>query len=355
MENSFELYGMHSRQFSGITKQETKRLLEEGTKESLNKVFENNLRLVSYVIEKQFYKAPDKEELFQVGSIGLWKAVLYFDLSMNTEFTTYAVALIEGEIKHSIRYNNNLKISRNIMELSHKVFKIKEEYSKNHNGREITSKELSEILMVSIDEIEEAINSKRDLLSIDEPAYNNDSDSEIYLKDVIADNNQMIDDVLYDDYLNTLTEMINNLDERDKMIVKCLYGIGEEKKTQTDIASIFNISQAQVSRIGMKFQKDYKKAIGIIENKKENIENKKMVIKQEKVTKTQTIYEILNRFNKKDIDTIIDKLPIEQQEILLMMYPKTFTDEIIELNLNVRTKAKRFLNNVIYKLALLEV
>lgn len=356
MGNSFELFGTNSKNLSLISKQETKRLLEEGTKEALNKVFEGNLGLVSHVVNKDFYKVENKEDLYQVGSVGLWKSILNFDLSMNTEFSTYAVPLIKGEIMRSIRDNDSMRISRGIKDLASKIFVIKEEYSKNHNGNEISPEELSDILMVPVNKIEDAINAKRDLLSIDEPAYSSDKAEDIYFKDVIKDNNQMIDqEILYKSYLDVLNNMIDNLSERDQGIVKYLYGIGVDKKSQTDIANIFNISQAQVSRVGAKFKKAFKDEIGIKEYDNLRVEAKKVAIKDDKDTQNQTIYEILSRFNNKDIDTIIDELPLEQQEMLLVCYPKSFKEKKIRLNSVYKSKAKQILNQVIYKLALLEV
>ena len=184
-------------------------------------------------------KVDNLDDLFQVGCLGLLKAIDNFDISYDVRLSTYACPMIEGEIKRYLRDNNTLRISRSIKDLAYKTLKIKEELSEN--GKEPSNKEIAKILNVTEYDIREALDSLRDPVSMYEPIYNDGGDT-IYLYDQIANKEE---EYGLDSRL-ALEKAMNNLKEREINILKERFIIG---KTQMEIAEELGISQAQISRI----------------------------------------------------------------------------------------------------------
>ncbi|CDF11954.1 rNA polymerase sigma factor [Mycoplasma sp. CAG:776] len=200
-----------------------------------------NLKLVLSIL-RSFNKGNyNMDDLFQVGVIGLIKAIDNFDLSYNLKLSTYAVPLILGEIKRYIRDNSSIRISRSIKDLAYSILKYKEEYF-NLYGKDPTNEEIAKILNVEEYKIAQALDSLKEPMSIFEPIYNDGGDT-IYLMDQIADKKDLNSDK---DMLISLRRGLNKIKEREREILVERYIVG---KTQMEIADALNISQAQVSRI----------------------------------------------------------------------------------------------------------
>lgn len=200
-----------------------------------------NLKLVLSIISKYRYKNLDMNDLFQVGCIGLIKAVDNFDLSYGVMFSTYAVPLILGEVKRLIRTNNSVRVARSIRDLAFQILKFKDEYSILY-GIEPTNEVIAKKLGIEEYEIKSALESLYEPVSIYEPIYNDGGDT-IYLLDQIAD---LKDKNTDKDMLLAMNQALSKLKEREKNILIDRYIIG---KTQNEIAEELNVSQAQISRI----------------------------------------------------------------------------------------------------------
>ena len=214
---------------------------------NINGVNTNNLKVLTHeemISLFKKYKEGDisaKDELFQIGVVGLIKDVDNFDLSHEVRFSTYAVLMIEGEIKRYIRDNNSLRISRSIKDLSYKILKLKESYINEYG------------VGVSNYEVVEALLSLKEPDSLFEPIYNDGGDT-IYLMDQIEDKKENKDI----DGLISLRKALTKIKEREKDILVDRFIVG---KTQMEIANELNISQAQVSRLEKNAIKNVKKLI----------------------------------------------------------------------------------------------
>ena len=200
-----------------------------------------NLKLVLSILKKYNNRTDNMDDLFQVGCIGLIKAIDNFDLSHEVKFSTYAVPMILGEIKRFLRDNNSVRIARSIKDLAYRALKVKEELTSNL-GKEPTIKEISKKLNVSEYEVTSALDSMKDTISMFEPIYNDGGDT-IYLFDQIEDkynNNDNLNNKL------ALNEALKKLNEKEKHIINSRYVFG---KTQMELAEELGISQAQISRL----------------------------------------------------------------------------------------------------------
>jgi len=199
-----------------------------------------NLKLVLSLLKDFNKKNENMDDLFQIGCVGLLKAIDNFDLSYGVKFSTYCVPMIQGEVRRYLRDNSSLRISRSVKDLSYKIMRIKDEYLIS-NGKEPSTKYLAEKLEVEESDIINAIESMRDPVSIFEAIYNDGGDT-IYLCDQIEDKNNNIDL----DMRMAVENAIFDLEEREKYILDQRFIIG---KTQMEIAEEIGISQAQISRI----------------------------------------------------------------------------------------------------------
>ena len=212
----------------------------KGDKESKNILINGNLKLVLSILKKYNNRCDNLDDLFQVGCVGLIKAIDNFDLSHEVRFSTYAVPMITGEIKRYLRDNNPLRISRSIKDIAYKTLKLKEQLM-DINGNYPTNAEIADILGVSEYDIISALESLKDPISMYEPIYNDGGDT-IYLFDQIA---AKTDDYELDTKIS-LDKALNSLKKRERYILDQRYIIG---KTQMEIALELGISQAQISRI----------------------------------------------------------------------------------------------------------
>ena len=214
---------------------------QSGDKEAKDKLVEGNLKLVLSIIKKYNNGKHNVDDLFQVGVIGLIKAIDNFDLSYNLMFSTYAVTLIMGEIRRFIRDNTPFRVSRSIKELSYDILSYKEEYQKT-NGVDPTHVNIAKHFDIPEYMVAYILESLSPTVSIYEPVYQESGDA-IYLVDQIADNKE--NNNLRDDLIS-LNDALNKLKEREKEVLYQRYVVG---KTQMELALHYNISQAQVSRI----------------------------------------------------------------------------------------------------------
>ncbi len=239
-----EISGVNTANITVLTNDEMQLLFEEYKKGNIaarEKIINGNLKLVLSIL-KLFDKSDEnKDDLFQVGCIGLLKAVDNFDLNFGVKFSTYCVPMIQGEIRRYVRDNNSIRVSRSLKDLAYKIIKFKENYLIS-NGREPTNDEIAKSLEVSSFEVIEALDSRKLPVSIFEPIYNDGGDT-IYLYDQIEDKkNSKVDVALK----LAVSNAMKDLDEREQYILDQRFIVG---KTQTEIALELGISQAQISRI----------------------------------------------------------------------------------------------------------
>ena len=241
---SVEITGINTNNLITLKKEEMNQLFidyQKGNGKAKDKLVEGNLKLVLSILKRFNNSKYNLDDLFQIGVVGLIKAIDNFDLSFNCLFSTYAVPLIIGEIKRYIRDNTTLRISRSIKDNSYMILKFREDYF-NTYGKEATVDEIKDNLKLSYYDIQMALDSLKEVLSIYDPIYSDQGDT-IYLEDQISDNKYNRESK---DDLITLRKSLDKLKSREKSILMQRYIIG---KTQSEIALILNISQAQVSRI----------------------------------------------------------------------------------------------------------
>ena len=218
---------------------------QNGNKKAREELDLNNVGLVWSIVRRFINRGHEPDDLFQIGIIGLIKAIDKFDLSFNVKFSTYAVPMIMGEIKRFLRDDGMIKVSRSLKESAGKIRKTRESLT-NKLGREPTIEEVSSELGLSKEEIVMALESNTEVDSLNKTIYKGDGNS-IYLIDKLPDGEEDKSDLLIDKL--TLKEVIEGLDEKDQKIIILRYF---KDKTQTDIAKELGISQVQVSRLEKK-------------------------------------------------------------------------------------------------------
>lgn len=239
-----DITGINTNELKVLTSSEMTKLFERyrnGDLSAKEELINGNLKLVLSIL-RSFNKGNyNMDDLFQVGVIGLIKAIDNFDLSYNLKLSTYAVPLILGEIKRYIRDNTSIRVSRSVKDLAYQIISFKENYF-NKNGIEPTNKIIAESLNIEEYKIANALDALKEPMSIFEPIYNDGGDT-IYLMDQIADTKDLNSDK---DMLISLRRGLNKIKDREREVLVSRYIIG---KTQMEIAEALNISQAQVSRI----------------------------------------------------------------------------------------------------------
>lgn len=244
MINKVEICGVDTSKLPVLSNEEKLILLKqikEGNNESRTKFINSNLRLVLSVIRRFFSKGESADDLFQIGCVGLIKAIDNFEIEQNVQFSTYAVPMIIGEVKRYLRDNNSIRVSRSIRELAYKVVMEKEKFIKEKD-REPTLEELSQILGVSKEDIVMSIDAIQTPISLQEPVNGNNIDN-INIEDQIRDKKNS--DTYWAETI-TIIEAIKKLNEKEKMIIGKRFFEG---RTQIEVAEEIGISQAQVSRL----------------------------------------------------------------------------------------------------------
>jgi len=243
------------------------RQLQEGKKEVREVLVEKNLGLVHHIVKRFVGRGVDAEDLFQIGSIGLMKAIDKFDLSFDVKFSTYAVPLISGEIKRFLRDDGMMKVSRTLKENGMQLRRVMERFNKEM-GRDPTIQELSEETGLEKEDIVLALEAGNEVESIYKSVYQSDG-NEIYLVDqvvgtagkgALGQSIQSKDDVEKEKLLNhlLLEQLLQTLEDEEKRIIQLRYF---KDKTQTEVAKLLGISQVQVSRLEKKILKSLREKV----------------------------------------------------------------------------------------------
>jgi RNA polymerase sporulation-specific sigma factor len=230
---------------SHLLDDEVKQLIQAsqmGDIEARNRLVSHNIRLVWSVVQRFLNRGYESEDLFQIGCIGLLKAIDKFNLSYDVKFSTYAVPMIIGEIQRFLRDDGMIKVSRSLKEMANKVRKMKDELTKRFN-RIPTIQEVANEMGVDPEEIIFAQEANRPPTSIYETVYDNDGDP-IIVMDQISDNPE----ISWFDKI-ALKEAIHHLSKRERLIVYLRYF---KDQTQSEVAARLGISQVQVSRLEKK-------------------------------------------------------------------------------------------------------
>jgi len=224
---------------------------QEGDKEALDTLVNENIGLVWSVVKKFTNRGYEADDLFQIGAIGLIKCIQKFDMAFEVKFSTYAVPMIIGEIKRFLRDDGLIKISRPLKELARKAKYLQEELQQQ-NGKPPSLLELAEKLDVDIDELSVALDSSREVESLYQAVYQGDGNP-VFLMDKLE---QEVDEETRNVDILTLNEVLEKLGPKERQIINMRYF---DDKTQTETAKEIGISQVQVSRIE-------KKVLGTLKN-----------------------------------------------------------------------------------------
>ena len=239
-----EICGVNTSKLTVLTEEEKRSLLEKakrGDAGAREKLIAGNLRLVLSVIKRFSGRDENADDLFQVGCIGLIKAIDNFNTALDVKFSTYAVPMIIGEIRRYLRDNNSIRVARSVRDLAYRALAVKEELQTKYNAEPTLSKIASE-LGVTTEEVSSALEAIADPVSLYDPVYNDGGDS-VFVMDQISDDGGGADAWLED---IALREALKKLGEREWKIISMRFYKG---KTQMEIADEIGISQAQVSRI----------------------------------------------------------------------------------------------------------
>ena len=212
-----------------------------GDKEAREVLIEKNLGLVHHIVKRFLNRGVDAEDLFQIGCIGLMKAIDKFDLGFDVKFSTYAVPMISGEIKRYLRDDGMVKVSRTLKENGWKIKKAREQFQQE-KGREPALQEIAEMTGLSDEEVVMAMDAAAEVESIYRSVYQSDG-SEIYLADQLASKSNEKEKLLNH---MLLSQLLEELEGEEKKLIFLRYFQG---KTQTDVAAVLGISQVQVSRL----------------------------------------------------------------------------------------------------------
>lgn len=244
MLNKVEICGVNTSKLPILSKEEKEELLKKiknGDDEARNKFINGNLRLVLSVIQRFYGRGENADDLFQIGCVGLIKAIDNFDISQNVQFSTYAVPMIIGEIRRYLRDNNSIRVSRSIRDLAYKVMQCKERLTKQ-NGKEPTIEEIAKSLDSTPEDIAFSLDAIQIPISLQEPIYN-DGTENIYIMDQVKDEKNS--DELWAENL-TIKQSMKKLNDKEREILAKRFFDG---RTQMEVAEEIGISQAQVSRL----------------------------------------------------------------------------------------------------------
>lgn len=244
MGNKVEITGVNTSTLPKLNGKQLAELMEKvktGDKLARNEFAYANMRLVLSVVQRFNTPKENMDDIFQVGCIGLMKAIDNFDVSLNVKFSTYAVPMIIGEIKRFLRDNNSIRVSRSLRDIAYRALKAREELCKDRVD-EPRLEEIAEKLDVKLKDVAIALDAISAPISLGDPVYN-DGDDTIYLMDQVSDNKNS--EEIWLENIN-LKDALSKLNPREKEIVMLRYYIG---KTQMEVSKEVGISQAQVSRL----------------------------------------------------------------------------------------------------------
>lgn len=242
--NKVEICGVNTAKLPLLNDEEKDALfarIKEGDETAKEEYIKGNLRLVLSVIKRFGSTNENPDDLFQIGCIGLIKAINNFNPELEVKFSTYAVPMIIGEIRRYMRDNNSIRVSRSLRDTSYKAIYAKENYMKR-NMKEPTVQEIADEIGISKEEIVYALDAIQAPVSLNEPVYNDSGDA-LYVMDQISDKKNREEKWVEDLSLQAAME---HLDERERYIIQLRFFEG---KTQMEVAREIRISQAQVSRL----------------------------------------------------------------------------------------------------------
>ncbi len=255
MANKVEICGVNTAKlpvYKDYEMQEMLLAIKAGDMEVRDKFITGNLRLVLSVIQRFTGRGENPDDLFQVGCIGLIKALDNFDLSHEVKFSTYAVPMIIGEVRRYLRDNNSIRVSRSLRDIAYKALQARERLS-GELSREPSITEIAEDIEVAREDVVLALDSIQEPVSLFEPLFHDDGDA-VYVMDQVQDTKNT--DERWIENLS-LSEAMNKLAPREKHILQMRFFEG---KTQMEVAEEISISQAQVSRLeknALKYMRKY--------------------------------------------------------------------------------------------------
>ncbi len=244
MINKVEICGVNTSKLPVLSEEEKKTLfarIQQGDRQARQEFIYGNLRLVLSILQRFHNRGESADDLFQIGCIGLIKALDNFDPSHEVKFSTYAVPMIIGEIRRYLRDNNAIRVSRSIRDTAYKALSVKEQLTARA-GKEPTVEEIAKELNLGKEEISLALDAILDPVSLQEPVYHDGADAVFVMDQVKDEKNQ---DELWLEKIS-LMEAMGRLGEREQHILKLRFFEG---KTQMEVAGEIGISQAQVSRL----------------------------------------------------------------------------------------------------------
>ena len=244
MQNKVELCGVNTAKLKVLKNEEARALLlraKQGDQQAREQLIAGNLRLVLSVIQRFSGRGENADDLFQVGCIGLIKAIDNFNTDLDVKFSTYGVPMIVGEIRRYLRDNSTLRVSRAMRDTAYRVLQAKEAFMAEHQ-REASIEEIAEILELKREDIVLALDAIVEPVSMYEPIYSDNGDT-LCIVDQVRDTKNTDEN-----WLNhiALGEAIEQLSQRERMILELRFFQG---KTQMEVSNEIGISQAQVSRL----------------------------------------------------------------------------------------------------------
>ncbi len=244
MQGKVDICGVNTARLKTLTHAEMDtllRLAKAGDKKAREKLIEGNLRLVLSVIQRFDKRGESPDDLFQVGCIGLMKAIANFDPDKNVKFSTYGVPMIAGEVRRYLRDNSAIRVSRSIRDVAYRVLQCKESLV-TQLGREPTLEEISKALELSIEEVSQALDAISAPVSLYDPVYADGGDP-LTVMDQVRDTKNTEGNWM--EHI-ALRDAFRSLGDREKQILSLRFYDG---KTQMEVAGVLGISQAQVSRL----------------------------------------------------------------------------------------------------------
>lgn len=239
-----EICGVNTAKLPVLANEEMRRLFEraqKGDQSAREQLIQGNLRLVLSIVQRFGSRSENPDDLFQVGCVGLIKAIDNFDLTLNVRFSTYAVPMVIGEIRRYLRDNNTIRVSRSVRDTAYRALTVREQIT-IEKGSEPQISEIAERLQLPREQVIFALDAICDPVSLFEPIYNEGGDP-IYVMDQVRD--ESASDQNWTESL-TISTALDALNERERKIINLRFFVG---KTQMEVAAEIGISQAQVSRL----------------------------------------------------------------------------------------------------------
>ena len=258
MQGKVEICGVNTAKLKVLSQTEMDALLlrsRAGDRQAREQLIEGNLRLVLSVIQRFYKRGECPDDLFQVGCIGLIKAISNFDPTKNVRFSTYGVPMIAGEVRRYLRDNSAIRVSRSIRDVAYKVLQTKEAMQSNL-GREPTTEEIAKALELPVEDVSEALDAVCAPVSLYDPVYSDGGDP-LTVMDQVRDNRNTDENWME---RITLRQAFRALGDREKKILRLRFFDG---KTQMEVASTLGISQAQVSRLEKNAISSMRKSVAV--------------------------------------------------------------------------------------------